>query len=198
MSVTVKPRPWRPVDPDETAAAPEVLIAEAKARARRRRRFIAGLALVALAGSLLSAGLARRGDVTDGEPAIKPAPVVLEWTGVPWCVTVPGGGEVVVGAGPPVTVPCRFGGQGGRVHLLHHAGSTLLSLRGAVYRVRDGHLTPLGDARSEIRMSHDGRHAAWLTNVANSNCGALGLEVRGRHGHQGRADARRGRGLRAR
>ena len=63
------------------------------------------------------------------------------------------------------------------MRLLHHSGSTLLSLHGSIFRVRDGRLTALGDSSGDVRMSHDGRYAAWLTNVANSNCGGLGLEV---------------------
>ena len=176
MPVSAKPRPRPAVDPDGTARSPELLIAEAKAHARRRRRIVASLMLLALVGTLLIAGLVRREASGPAASPDRPAALVTE-SGFPWCVTDPSGREFVVGAGPPVRVPCQWRGEGGRVRLLHHSGSTLLSLHGSIFRVRDGRLTALGDSSGDVRMSHDGRYAAWLTNVANSNCGGLGLEV---------------------
>ena len=71
---TAGAEPPRLVDPDEEAAAVEVLIAEARARARRRRRWYALAILAALIGAMVVVSSGRADAPADRLPMDAPAP----------------------------------------------------------------------------------------------------------------------------
>ncbi len=153
---------------------PDLVTLRAGGLARRRRRRLAlassGLAILLVAA--VGVGLGVREARTTGAPAGPPAGVGS--TGVPWCVPDPSGGQLVVGEGAPIRTLCHAIHE---AHLWHHSGTTVLVRSGTVQRVADGRLTPLGTGGEAVRMSHDGRLAAWLGMSGGTNCGLLPLEV---------------------
>ena len=73
-TTTVGEQASRLIDPDETAAAAEALIAEARARARRRRSFYTILALLVLLGSFaVAVDVVDRNTTGTSEPAARVA-----------------------------------------------------------------------------------------------------------------------------
>lgn len=79
MTIAARPsragaEPPRLVDPDEEAAAVEVLIAEARARARRRRRWYTLAILAALIGAMVVVSSGRADAPADRLPMDAPAP----------------------------------------------------------------------------------------------------------------------------
>lgn len=143
------------------------------ARGRRRRVVLGSSVLAALLGVLVGVGVALRlPDVrTVEEPAGPPAGVGV--AAVPWCVTDIRGSQHILGEGAPIRTKCH-GPRG--VHLWHHAGTTILTRDGTIFRVADGGLTPLSTGDGEVSMSHDGRLAVVLS-TGRSTCGVLPLTV---------------------
>jgi hypothetical protein len=165
---------------------PDIAALTAGGLRRRRRRQGAIVALTTTAVLVtVAAGLAvSRGmwDTRGAEgPVDRPTPGLVDQTVVAWCVPDPDdpdGEQWIVGAGPPVKTWCtdvsvrpRPQPTDPRQDLYHQAGSTILARdtrsdsagRGpGVYRVADGRLTQLGTVPAGVvRMSHDGRYAAW-------------------------------------
>ena len=96
---------------------------------------------------------------------------------VPWCVPAPDQEleQLIEGEGAPIRTLCRTFHV---AELWHHAGTTVLTRTGTTYRVADGRLTPMGKRTGDVRMSHDGRLAAWMgLSIGRTNCGVLPLEV---------------------
>jgi hypothetical protein len=164
----------RPPMPDIAALA-----AGGLRRRRRRQGLIVALTTTAVLVTV-AAGLAVSRGVWDirgaEDPVDRPTPGLVDQTVVAWCVPDPGdpdGEQLIVGAaGPPVKTWCTDQGHPNpRQDLYHQAGSTILARDTApdsagrgpgVYRVADGRLTQLGTVQAGVvRMSHDGRYAAW-------------------------------------
>jgi hypothetical protein len=163
----------RPPMPDIAALA-----AGGLRRRRRRQGLIVALTTTAVLVTV-AAGLAVSRGVWDirgaEDPVDRPTPRLVDQTVVAWCVPDPGdpdGEQLIVGAGPPVKTWCTDQGHPNpRQDLYHQAGSTILARDTApdsagrgpgVYRVADGRLTQLGTVQAGVvRMSHDGRYAAW-------------------------------------
>ena len=83
--------------------------------------------------------------------------------------------QLIEGEGAPIRTLCRTF----RVaELWHHAGTTVLTRNGTTYRVADGQAHTDGKRTGDVRMSHDGRLAAWMDlSNGRTNCGVLPLEV---------------------
>ena len=147
-------------------------------RRRRRRLVMASSALAVLLCVGVGVGLAGgRRDIGASDLPAGPPLGVSAASAVPWCVPAPDQelDQVIEGEGAPIRTLCRT------VHvaeLWHHAGTTVLTRNGTTYRVADGRLTPMGTRTGDVRMSHDGRLAAWMgLSNGRTNCGVLPLEV---------------------
>jgi hypothetical protein len=157
-------------------AAPDIAALRAGGLARRRRRRLAlassGLAALLLVVVGVGVAVGNRDSRTVEDPAGRAEGAGS--TGVPWCVSgADPSGQHIVGEGTPISTLCHGPRE---VHLWHHAGTTILTKNGTTFRVADGELTPLGSSDGTVRMSHDGRLAAWLGRTGG-NCGVLPLEV---------------------
>jgi DNA-directed RNA polymerase specialized sigma24 family protein len=165
------------------APDPEGLVARGGARRRRRRRGrlavaigVVCLAATAWAGQVVTLGSSDdaggQGSPRDaGAHVYRPLPGGAVVTRIPWCVPdsgAVGAEELVVGEGRPVRAWCRWHGLNhlaGRVHLWHHAGSTLLVGSDGARVVVGGGLRALqsADVMGPVAFSHDGRLVAMIT-----------------------------------
>ena len=147
-------------------------------RRRRRRLVMASSALAVLLCVGVGVGLAAgQRDIGATDVPAGPPLGVSAGSEVPWCVAAPDQelGQLIEGEGAPIRTLCRTFHV---AELWHHAGTTVLTRNGTTYRVADGRLAPMGKRTGDVRMSHDGRLAAWVgLSNGRSNCGVLPLEV---------------------
>ena len=147
-------------------------------RRRRRRLVMASSALAVLLCVGVGVGLAAgQRDIEATDLPAGPPLGVSAGSQVPWCVPAPDQEleQLIEGEGAPIRTLCRTFHV---AELWHHAGTTVLTRNGTTYRVADGRLTPMGKRTGDVRMSHDGRLAAWMgLSNGRTNCGVLPLEV---------------------
>ena len=147
-------------------------------RRRRSRLVMASSALAVLLCVGVGVGLAAgQRDIGATDLPAGPPLGVSAGSEVPWCVPAPDQEleQLIEGEGAPIRTLCRTFHV---AQLWHHAGTTVLTRNGTTYRVADGRLTPMGKRTGDVRMSHDGRLAAWMgLSNGRTNCGVLPLEV---------------------